>query len=160
MRCRFGAHLWIISRHLVTGRAYFQRWAGWRNPHGHPIVIKTMCALPQTLRRDSHLPHGNFLRRGKVTSFPYNNSLRQALVRCLLPSIPQDMKWKWWCWNSANCINQKKNKLKGGYSATANLISQPWLKEIKVHMEDQSLTERGTIQLVKDFPAKCTCDKV
>ena len=45
----------------------------------------------------------------------------------------------------------KINKLKGGYSATANLIFQSWLKDINVHVEDQNLSEREAIQLVKDF---------
>ena len=45
----------------------------------------------------------------------------------------------------------KINKLKGGYSATANLIFQLWLKDINIHVEDQNLTEREAIQLVKDF---------
>ena len=36
----------------------------------------------------------------------------------------------------------KINKLKGGYSATANLIFQSWLKDISVHVEDWNLTER------------------
>ena len=47
----------------------------------------------------------------------------------------------------------KINKLKGGYSATANLIFQSWLKDINVHVEDRNLTERA-IQLVKDFTAE------
>ena len=48
----------------------------------------------------------------------------------------------------------KINKLKGGYSATANLIFQSWLKDIKIHVEDWNLTEREAIQLVKDFTAE------
>ena len=48
----------------------------------------------------------------------------------------------------------KINKLKGGYSATANLIFQSWLKDINVHIEDWNLTEREAIQLVKDFTAE------
>ena len=48
----------------------------------------------------------------------------------------------------------KINKLKGGYSATANLIFQSWLKDINMHVEDQNLTEREAIQLVKDFTAE------
>ena len=48
----------------------------------------------------------------------------------------------------------KINKLKGGYSATANLIFQLWLKNINVHIEDRNLTEREAIQLVKDFTAE------
>ena len=54
----------------------------------------------------------------------------------------------------------KINKLKGGYSATANLIFQSWLKDINVHVEDQNLTEREAIQLVKDFTAERACDEV
>ena len=48
----------------------------------------------------------------------------------------------------------KINKLKGGYSATANLIFQFWLKDINAHVEDQNLTDREAIQLVKDFTAE------
>ena len=48
----------------------------------------------------------------------------------------------------------KINKLKGGYSAMANLIFQSWLKDISVHVEDRNLTEREAMQLVKDFTAE------
>ena len=54
----------------------------------------------------------------------------------------------------------KINKLKGGYSATANLIFQSWLKDINIHVEDQNLTEREAIQLVKDFTAERACNEV
>ena len=54
----------------------------------------------------------------------------------------------------------KINKLKGGYSATANLIFQLWLKDINVHVEDWNLTEREAIQLVKDFTAERACNEV
>ena len=54
----------------------------------------------------------------------------------------------------------KINKLKGGYSATANLIFQSWLKDINVHIQDQNLTEREAIQLVKDFTAERAHDEV
>ena len=54
----------------------------------------------------------------------------------------------------------KINKLKGGYSATANLIFQLWLKDINIHVEDQSLTEREAIQLVKAFTAERACNEV
>ena len=49
----------------------------------------------------------------------------------------------------------KINKLKGGYSAMANLIFQSCVKGIKVHVEDWNLTEREAIQLVKDFTTDC-----
>ena len=54
----------------------------------------------------------------------------------------------------------KINQLKGGYSATANLIFQLWLKDINIHVEDQNLTEREAIQLVKDFTAERAHDEV
>ena len=54
----------------------------------------------------------------------------------------------------------KINKLKGGYSATANLIFQLWLKDINIDVEYQNLTEREAIQLVKDFTAERACDEV
>ena len=55
----------------------------------------------------------------------------------------------------------KINKLKGGYSATANLIFQLWLKDINIHVKDQNLTEREAIQLVKDFTAeRALCNEV
>ena len=54
----------------------------------------------------------------------------------------------------------KINKHKGGYSATANLIFQSWLKDINIHIEDRNLTEREAIQLVKDFTAERAHDEV
>ena len=54
----------------------------------------------------------------------------------------------------------KINKLKGGYSAMANLIFQLWLKDIRVHVEDQNLKERQAMQLVKDFTAEHACNEV
>ena len=54
----------------------------------------------------------------------------------------------------------KFNKLKGGYSAMANLIFQSWLKDDKVHVEEWNLTERESIQLVKNFTAERACDEV
>ena len=54
----------------------------------------------------------------------------------------------------------KINKLKGGYSATANLIFQSWLKDIWVHVEDWNLTQREVMQLIKDFTAEHDHDEV
>ena len=53
----------------------------------------------------------------------------------------------------------KTNKLKGGYSATANLIFQSWLKDVRVHVEDQNLSEREAMQLIKDFTAEHISDE-
>ena len=54
----------------------------------------------------------------------------------------------------------KINKFKGGYSATANVIIQSWIKDTMVHVEDQNLSQRETIHLVKDFMAKHAQNKV
>ena len=54
----------------------------------------------------------------------------------------------------------KINKLKGGYSATANLIFQSWLKDIRVHVEDQNMTQREAMQLIKDFTDEPVCNEV
>ena len=54
----------------------------------------------------------------------------------------------------------KINKLKGGYSATANLLFQSWLKDIRVHVESCNLSEREAMQLIKDFTAEHACGEV
>ena len=54
----------------------------------------------------------------------------------------------------------KINKLKGGYSATANLIFQSWLKDIWIHVEDCNLSQREAMQLIKDFTAECAHNEV
>ena len=57
-------------------------------------------------------------------------------------------------WEFRKLHEPKINKLKGGYSATANLIFQSWLKDIRVHVEERNLSQREAIQLVKDFTAE------
>ena len=48
----------------------------------------------------------------------------------------------------------KINNLKGGYSATANLIFQSWLNDLWVNVEDHNLSEREAMQPIKDFTAE------
>ena len=48
----------------------------------------------------------------------------------------------------------KISKLKGGYSSSARLVFESWLKDIHFHVEDRQLMQREAIQLVKDFTAK------
>ena len=50
--------------------------------------------------------------------------------------------------------------LKGGYSSSAGLIFQSWLKDIHIHVECRRLTQREAIQFVKDFTAKRARDEV
>ena len=54
----------------------------------------------------------------------------------------------------------KINKLKGGYSAMVNLIFQSWLKDIRVHVKDQNMSQREAMQLIKDFTAEHACNEV
>ena len=54
----------------------------------------------------------------------------------------------------------KIKKLKGGYSATTNLIFWFWFKDITVHVEDWNLTQREAMQLIKDFTAEHACNEV
>ena len=56
--------------------------------------------------------------------------------------------------NSEKCQEPKISKLKGGYSSSAGLIFQSWLKDIYIHVEDRRLTQKEAIQLVKDFTAE------
>ena len=50
--------------------------------------------------------------------------------------------------------------MEGGYSSSAGLIFQSWLKDICVHVEDRRLTQREAIQLVKDLTVECAWDEV
>ena len=54
----------------------------------------------------------------------------------------------------------KNSKLKSGYSSSAGLVFQSWLKDIHVHVEDRQLMQREAIQLVKDFTTEHAQDKV
>ena len=54
----------------------------------------------------------------------------------------------------------KISKLKGGYSSSAGLIFQSWLKDIHVHIEDRRLIQREAFQLVKGFTTECAQDEV
>ena len=54
----------------------------------------------------------------------------------------------------------KISKLKGGYSSSAGLVFQSWLKDIHVHVEDRKLTQIEAIHLVKDFTTEHDQDEV
>ena len=54
----------------------------------------------------------------------------------------------------------KINKVKGGYLARANFIFQSWLKDIWVNVKERLLTQRKAKQLIKDFTAEHTHNKL
>ena len=119
-----------------------------RKPHGMHINICDMCTLLPTLR-------------GGFTSTPLRHP-EEARMRARVNSdvYPPGYDMKVVAQEFCKLHKPKINKLKGGYSATANLIFQLWLKDINIHVEDQNLTEREAIQLVKDFTAERARDEV
>ena len=152
-------HLSSLSQNIpVAGKAYFEdelaEEATWGSHHPHHV----------------HFASG---QKGGLTSKPLKSSVKVWEDNTLLPQqrrARQSLK------NAAMCPpryemlmamqefckmhESKFNKLKGGYSATANLIFQSWLKDIRVHVEDCNLSDREAMQLIKDFTAECACDKV
>ena len=95
------------------------------------------------------------------TSTP-RRQLREDRVRARINSdtYPPGYEMKVEVQEFCKLCKPKINKLKGGYSATANLIFQSWLKDIDIHVKDWNLTEREAIQLVKDFTAERARDEV
>ena len=60
--------------------------------------------------------------------------------------------WKMW--------EPKISKLKDGWTSSAGLVFQSWLKDIHVHLKDRWLTPREAIQLVKTFTTKHAQDEM
>ena len=92
------------------------------------------------------------------TLLPQQKQARQNLLSSTLspPSYDMQMAVHEFCKLREPTIN----KLKGGYSATANLIFQSWLKDIRLHVEYRNLSQREAMQLVKDFTAECAHNEV
>ena len=142
------AHASGISQDiLVVGRTQFENELaeeGIWNMHQHPCHVH-FASNPQgrfTSTPLRHLEEDRSQARISPEVYPPRYSMKVAVQEF----------WK--------LCEPKFNKLKGGYSATANLIFQSWLKDINTHMEDWNLTEREAIQLVKDFTAERAHDEV
>ena len=137
-RCWFSAHLWNFPRYSGCWKVHFEKnmaeEATWAS-HSHPHHVH-FASDPQG---DSHLPPEHILR---------SEDPKPAFI---LPHIHPDTKWRlqW-----QEFCKPKINKLKGGYSAMANLIFQLWLTDIKVYVDNWNLTEREATQLVKDLQLK------
>ena len=115
-------------------------WVLHNHPHHVHFTSNPQGSFTSTPRR--HLEEDRSMARVNPIAYPPGNEMKVAAQEfCKL-------------------CEPKINKLKGGFSATANLIFQLWLKDINVHVEDWNLTEREAIQLVKDFTAKRAHDKV
>ena len=125
----------------VVGRTQFENElaeeATW-NMHQHPCHVHS-ASDPQ----------------GRFTSTPLRHPEEDRAKARISPEVyPPRYGMKVAVAQEFHKLHEPKiNKLKGGYSATANLIFQSWLKDINAHVEDRNLTEREAIQLVKDFTA-------
>ena len=124
------AHASGISQDiLVIGRSQFENElaeeATW-NAHQHPQHVHSASDL-----------------QGGFTSSPIRHPEEDRSKARINPEVyPPRYDMKVAAQEFCKLCKPKINKLKGGYSATANLIFQSWLKDINVHVEDQNLTER------------------
>ena len=121
---------------LVTGRAHF----------------KDELAEEVTWASHSQLHHVHFaadLQRGFTSNPRKLPEKQQSRARLNPTTYPASYKMKLAVQEFHKLCKSKINKLKGGYSAMASLIFQSWLKDIKVHVEDQNLTERKDIHWLR-----------
>ena len=89
---------------------------------------------------------------------PQQKQARQSLLSSMVSPPGYDMQMAVCEFHKLH--EPKINKVKGGYPATANLIFQSWLKDIRVHVEDRNLSQREAMQLIKDFTAEHACSEV
>ena len=145
MKCRISAHLWNFTKHSGYCQVFFEN----------------ELAEEATWESYSHPCHVYFASNPEVgfTSTP-RKYLKEQRPRLNPATYQLRYEIKMAAQEFCRLCKPKINKPKGGYSATANLIFQSWLKDIKVHVEDWNLTERETIQLVKDFTAERAHDEV
>ena len=142
------AHASVISQDiLVIGRSQFEnelaKEATW-NVHQHPWHVH-FASDPQ----------------GGFTSTPIRHPEGDRVKARIDPEVyPPGYHMKVAAQEFCKLHKPTINKLKGGYSATANLIFQSWLKDINICVEDRNLTEREAIQLVKDFTVERAHDEV
>ena len=136
-------------------------------PQDIPVVGRTQfedeLAKEATWNMHQHLHHVHFASnpQGRFTSTPLRHPEEDRSKARISPDVyPPGYGMKVAVQEFWKLCKPKINKLKGGYSATTNLIFQSWLKDINAYIEDQNLTEREAIQLVKDFTAERACDEV
>ena len=126
---------------LATGKAYFEdelaEEATWGSQH--PCYVHSASGQKGAL---TSTPLKSLAKVGEDNILlPQQSRARESLVNpamCLpryeIQMTVQEVHKMW---------EPKINKLKGGYSATENFIFQLWLKDIRIHVEDQNLMERG-----------------
>ena len=159
-RCGTGIqHLSGISQNIpVAGREHFEEEladeATWGSNHPHHVHF-----AGSEKRGFTSTPLKPAARVGEnYTLLPQQEQARQDLLANTVSPPGYDMQMA--VQEFHKLCKPKINKLKGGYSATANLIFQSWLKDIRVHVEERNLSQREAIQLVKDFTAEHARDEV
>ena len=136
VRCWAGIqHLSGLSQNIpVVGRQYFEdelaEEATWGS--NHPCHVHFAGSEKGSF---TSTPLKSAAKVGEDYSLlPQQNQARQSLLTSAVspPSYGMQMAVQEFC----KLHKPKINKLKGSYSATANLIFQSWLKDIRVHVED------------------------
>ena len=143
---------------LVAGKSFFKdelaeeaTWGSQYPCHVHIANEQKMVLTFTPLKPSAKIGKNNIL-------LPQQRRARKNLINPVL--CPPRYEMQMAAQEFHNLHEPKFNTLKGGYSATASLIFQSWLKDVRVHVEDQDLMEREAIQLVKDFKTEHACDKV
>ena len=90
--------------------------------------------------------------KGGLTSTPHTQLEKVALPsRPISENHPEENGLHTAAREFRKMQESKISKLKGGYTSSAGLVFQFWLKDIHVHIQDRRLTQIEAIQLVKDF---------
>ena len=98
---------------------------------------------------------------GFTSSTPHKQQAEVALPpRPIIQNHPEEIGLHTAAYEFRKMQEPKISKLQVGYSSSAGLVFQSWLKDIHVNVEDRSLTQRKAIQLVKDFTTECAQDEV
>ena len=142
----------------MAGREHFEdelaEEATWGSNHPHHVHF---AASEKGGCTSTPLKHA--ARVGEnYTLLPQQEEARQSLLANTVS--PPEYSMQMASHEFRKLCEPKINKLKGGYSATANLIFQSWLKDIRVHVEERNLSQRQAIQLVKNFTAEHARDEV
>ena len=160
VRCRTGIqHLSGLSQNIpVAGRQYFEdelaEEATWGSNHPHHV-----CIASSQKGGFTSTPLKSAAKVGEDYSLlPQQRKARESLLTSTVSPPRYDMQMA--AHEFCKLHEPKINKLKGGYSATVNLIFQSWLKDVRVHVEDRNLTQREAMQLIKDFTAEHAHDEV
>ena len=101
------------------------------------------------------------MMQGSLTSTLLNRPQEVALPpRPVLQSHPDEIGLYTAAGEFRKMQEPKISMLQGGYTSSAGLLFQSWLKDISVHVQDERLMRSEATQLVKNFTVKCAQDEV